>query len=154
LGLLLILVAPLPSAWLVGQLGSCDKLERGRQLCEWTSESPIIGVNILFFLNVDVGFWLLSLVQNSTWLIDPYWCVLTALAGQRPGSDVVGWLRRTLIPPLIAHFYRSHPQLAQHNPNRSLLALALVWAWALRLTHNYFRRERYDPLSRARPGYY
>lgn len=146
LNLLLIVAAPLPSMWLVGQLGSCDKwqFEFGRQLCTWTSDNPIVGINILFFLNVDVGFWLLSLVQDSTWLIDPYWCIHAAVSGlgRRYPSPLYAVCRRTLIPPLIAHFYRAHPKMGRHDPSRSLLTLVLVWAWALRLTHNYFRRER------------
>eukprot|EP00930_Biecheleria_cincta_P060299 TRINITY_DN45976_c0_g1_i1.p1 TRINITY_DN45976_c0_g1~~TRINITY_DN45976_c0_g1_i1.p1 ORF type:complete len:380 (-),score=31.30 TRINITY_DN45976_c0_g1_i1:43-1119(-) len=80
-------------------------------------------VNLLFFANVSVGFWVIGLLQRSMWLIDPYW---------------------TLIPPLIGHFYQLHP-LAVWGPNssRSMLSLGLIWLWALRLTHSYFRREEW-----------
>lgn len=56
-------------------------------------------------------------------LIDPYW---------------------TLLPLLIAWFYRAHPAAAA-TPGRARLATALLWFWSLRLTHSYFRRCR--PLS-------
>ncbi|MCA9519901.1 MAG: DUF1295 domain-containing protein, partial [Myxococcales bacterium] len=82
---------------------------------------PILYVNLVFFLNVCVLFWLLSLIQRSTWLIDPYW---------------------TIIPLLVAHFYAAHP-FATANGWRSGVSLALLWAWSLRLTYNYLRREAY-----------
>lgn len=82
---------------------------------------PIVYVNLVFLLNVCVLFWLVSLVQRSTWLIDPYW---------------------TIIPLMIAHFYAAHP-LATFDRTRSWLALGLLWLWSIRLTYNYFRRERF-----------
>ena len=42
-------------------------------------------LNLLFFWNVAVGFWVVGLFQRSFWLIDPYW---------------------SLLPPLIGHYYR------------------------------------------------
>jgi steroid 5-alpha reductase family enzyme len=82
---------------------------------------PIVAVNVLFFLNVCVLFWLIALAQRSTWLIDPYW---------------------TLIPLFIAVFYAAHP-LADPDPTRSALSLGVLGIWSLRLTHSYFRRERW-----------
>jgi len=82
---------------------------------------PIVCVNLLFFCNVCVLFWLLALAQRSTWLIDPYW---------------------TLIPLFIAAFYAAHP-LAAPSPLRSWLSLAVLGVWSLRLTHNYLRREQW-----------
>ena len=49
---------------------------------------PIVGLNVAFFLLVDVLFWVISLLQNSTWLIDPFW---------------------TLLPVLMHHYLESHP---------------------------------------------
>ena len=89
----------------------------------WTplKSGPFACANILFFLNIDVWFWLLSILQKSTWLIDPYW---------------------TFIPLLVAHLYRAHP-LAHYDPIRSKVALTLLWIWSLRLTFSYFRREKW-----------
>lgn len=91
-------------------------------LCAVGLEQPIVAVNVLFFVNVCVLFWLINLVQRSTWLIDPYW---------------------TIIPVMIGHFYAAHPH-ANGNDTREMLALGLVWLWSIRLTHNYFRREAWQ----------
>eukprot|EP00392_Amoebophrya_sp_AT5.2_P003881 g3886.t1 len=97
--------------------------------CAWLLREPFATVNLLFFLNVSLGFWLIGWIQKSFWLIDPYW---------------------TFLPPLIGHFYRLAVEkedaargAKSEIPARSAVALALVWAWALRLTHNYFRRENW-----------
>jgi len=87
--------------------------------CSCAMVYPIAFANLLFFLNVSLLFWLIGLAQRSFWLIDPYW---------------------TLIPPLLGHLYQLHPN-ARFNEARSALALALLWVWSLRLSHNYFRRE-------------
>lgn len=60
-------------------------------------------------------------VQNSTWLIDPYW---------------------TLAPPLLVLFWLSHPVASIWTP-RQQLSTALLCVWAARLTHSYFRREQW-----------
>ena len=52
-------------------------------------------------------------------LIDPYW---------------------TFIPVLIAHFYSWACPNAHVRTARQLVALGLIWLWAIRLTHSYFRR--------------
>ena len=88
--------------------------------------NPLFTVNALFFLNVCVGFWLVGLCQRSFWLIDPYW---------------------SIIPVLIAHFYRLHATHAQSAAEvpaaRGDLMLLLLWVWGARLTHSYFRREEW-----------
>ena len=93
-------------------------------VCEaWVSElltRPLLTAHLLFFVNVSVGFWLVGLAQRSFWLIDPYW---------------------TILPPLLAHFYRAHPCAIDPAPLRGDLSLALIWVWSIRLTHSYFRRE-------------
>jgi steroid 5-alpha reductase family enzyme len=133
LNLLLLLLVPLPAVaaacWLFGAFdpGNLppDPGWGGLASLDGTAafllHHPILSVNILFFLNVCVVFWLISLVQRSTWLIDPCW---------------------TLIPLFIAHFYGAHP-LADPDPIRSALSLGVLWVWSLRLTSNYFRRERW-----------
>ena len=101
--------------------GTCDAARPQGDACKLAIESPISFANVLFFFNVTVGFWLIGLVQRSFWLIDPYW---------------------TLIPPLLGHLYRAHPN-ASFNADRSALMLGLLWAWSIRLTHSYFRREEW-----------
>lgn len=95
-------------------------------LCDLAVNSPILFVNAVFFLNVCVLFWVISLIVNSTWLIDPYW---------------------TIIPPLIGLFYHFHPLSATFRGQESLragVALTLTFLWSIRLTHSYFRRENYQ----------
>lgn len=93
-----------------------------KNICKFYLGNPIAFVNLLFFLNVTVLFWLIGLLQHSFWLIDPYW---------------------TIIPLLIGHFYRQHP-LAQRNPSmRANVAMVLIYLWSIRLTFSYFRREKF-----------
>ena len=82
---------------------------------------PILAANLFFFLFVDLQFWLIALGQRSSWLIDPYW---------------------TLLPLLLALFYLTHP-LAEPEPRRAVLSFAILMIWSIRLTWNYFRRERW-----------
>ncbi|MFS7931783.1 hypothetical protein Hanom_Chr04g00360051 [Helianthus anomalus] len=37
-------------------------------LWNWCYHHPLILANTLFFLNIDVGFWLISLLQSSNWV--------------------------------------------------------------------------------------
>ena len=111
--------------------------------CRGWQEHPVAGVNSLLLWNMCLGFWGLSLLQNSTWvstilvitgrprplhiprhsgscslqLIDPYW---------------------TLIPSLIEAYYATHP--AATGSSRSKCTAAMVAAWSLRLSHSYLRR--------------
>jgi len=48
-----------------------------------------------------------------------------------------------VIPVMLVHFYASHP-LAAKDAARSAVVIALTWVWSVRLTHNYFRRERWE----------
>ncbi|KAL1499714.1 hypothetical protein AB1Y20_012414 [Prymnesium parvum] len=86
----------------------------------WLLAHPVGTVQLLFLLNVSLGFWLVGLAQRSFWLIDPYW---------------------TILPPLIGLYYRAHPCALHPAPLRGTVALGLVWLWSARLTHSYFRRE-------------
>jgi steroid 5-alpha reductase family enzyme len=87
----------------------------------WVRAHPLVTMNLMFFANMSVLFWLISLAQGSAWLIDPYW---------------------TIIPPLIGHYFAAHTA-AVADPWRSQVALAVTWLWSARLTYNYFRRERW-----------
>lgn len=82
--------------------------------------SPLTLVNFLWFINIDVGFYLVGLIQKSFWLIDPYWSILPFFCG-------IIWA--------------AHP-LATKN-TRGTITLILVFLWGLRLTHSYFRREQW-----------
>lgn len=49
----------------------------------------------------------------------------------------------TVIPVLLVHYYAAHP-LAQYNLWRSKIVILLTWIWAIRLNHNYLRREKWQ----------
>jgi steroid 5-alpha reductase family enzyme len=55
-------------------------------------------------------------------MIDPYW---------------------TVIPVMLVHYYATHP-LANYDSWRSKIVIFLTWVWSIRLTHNYFRREKWQ----------
>lgn len=38
-------------------------------------------VNMLFFVNIDVGCYWVGIVQKSFWLVDPMWSILPELYG-------------------------------------------------------------------------
>jgi steroid 5-alpha reductase family enzyme len=82
---------------------------------------PLLTANLLFFLFVDLHFWLIALFQRSSWLIDPYW---------------------TLLPPLLAWFYLAHP-MSTPGTGRAALAVGVLLVWSVRPTWSYFRRERW-----------
>ncbi|KAF3790430.1 Uncharacterized protein EJ110_NYTH16601 [Nymphaea thermarum] len=112
-------LVPLPSlafylVFLQGFLSS-DPLP----IWKWCADHPILLANLLFFINVDIIFWVISLLQKSTWLIDLYW---------------------TVIPVMLVHYYASHPY-QRSDSKRSRTIVWLTWVWSIRLTHNYFRRE-------------
>ncbi|KAF8379850.1 hypothetical protein HHK36_029299 [Tetracentron sinense] len=88
----------------------------------WCSHHPFLLANLLFFTNVDLLFWLISLIQSSNWMIDLYW---------------------TVIPVMLVHYYGAHP-FARYNLWRSKVMIFLTWVWSIRLTHNYFRREKWE----------
>ena len=112
------------------------------QLAAWLLHHPLIAANVFYFVFVDLVFWLIAIIQRSSWLIDPYW---------------------TLLPILLALFYLAHP-MATPDGTRALLAWAALLVWSARLTYNYFRREqwrfglredwRYAKMRRERPGFW
>jgi steroid 5-alpha reductase family enzyme len=80
-------------------------------------------VNLVYLLVVDLGFYLIYLLQGSTWLIDPHW---------------------QLIPQSIAAFWFTHPSSGSASHPRAMITMALLNVWAFRLLHNYFRREGWN----------
>ena len=111
---------------------------------------PIAFVNIVMFFLVCVLFWLISLVQKSTWLIGTSIVVYLFMKEQMPltPSHYLSLLffQRfqifffliffadpywTIIPPLIASFYHFHP-MAQGEHNRATLSFWLTLLWSVR----------------------
>jgi len=154
LNLLLVLAVPLPAlfcAWrlfdwfppgLVPAAPSWGAVETADDWAAWLLHHPLISINLFYFVFVNVGFWLIALIQRSSWLIDPYW---------------------TLLPLLLAWYYLAHP-LATPDRARVMLAVTALFVWSVRLTYNYFRREgwrfglredwRYAKMRRERPGFW
>ncbi|KAJ6807992.1 uncharacterized protein M6B38_171520 [Iris pallida] len=89
---------------------------------QWCLYHPLLLANLLFLLNVDLLFWIIGLLLRNHWMIDLYW---------------------TVIPVLLTHYFSTHP-MAEADARRSAVAIGLVWAWSARLTHSYFRRERWE----------
>ncbi|KAH6789194.1 3-oxo-5-alpha-steroid 4-dehydrogenase [Perilla frutescens var. frutescens] len=125
-GALLAFLAPLPSIFFYlsflrhyAAAGSPDSLS---PVWAWCYHHPILLANLLFFLNINVLFWALALLQSSNWLIDLYW---------------------TVIPVLLLHYYKNHPA-AESGGWRSRCVVVLTWIWFVRMTHNYFRREKWQ----------
>ena len=51
------------------KLEESSTMKQWSRVCEWGREHPLGLVNVIFFLNVDVLFWIISLVQGSTWVL-------------------------------------------------------------------------------------
>jgi steroid 5-alpha reductase family enzyme len=94
-----------------------------QNLCKFGVSYPAYFLHILLVINLDLWLWILSLLQNSTWLIDPYW---------------------TMIPLFLAHYYQFHPAAVGVQSQRFYTMLILLYIWSVRLTHSYFRREEYN----------
>lgn len=116
-------------------------------LWAWCAYHPLLLANILFFFNVNVLFWLISHIQSSHWV------------GSLLHSFLLLWISSlylfffswtqmidlywTVIPILLVYYYATYP-FAQYNWQRSRIVITLTWVWSLRLTHNYFRREKWQ----------
>jgi hypothetical protein len=87
--------AVLVATWLHSD--ACRAAPVKSPLCELGLHRPLAFVNLLFGTNVVLLFWIISVVQRSTWLIDPYW---------------------TFLPVLIGLFYITHP-CANGNTTRA-----------------------------------
>ena len=95
--------------------------------CRLYLAHPVAFVNALYFVAVDVGFYLVYLLQGSTWLIDPHWQVRDEAAAPLNGLFPRVWAcghcrtlhvpnkcpatRNTwqILPMCIALFYFAHP---------------------------------------------
>eukprot|EP01091_Cochliopodium_minus_P015434 TRINITY_DN5495_c0_g1_i1.p1 TRINITY_DN5495_c0_g1~~TRINITY_DN5495_c0_g1_i1.p1 ORF type:complete len:369 (+),score=64.23 TRINITY_DN5495_c0_g1_i1:3-1109(+) len=135
---ILLIVTAIPASYFMDYLtNECTKLTFNReyQLAEIFSKEgfcyvglyrPFLTLNISFFVFVNITFWILSILQKSTWLIDPYW---------------------TIIPVMMNYFFVYHPNL-HANYYRSTISLLIIWLWSIRLTHSYFRREQWNFAAR------
>jgi hypothetical protein len=94
----------------------------GLRVCKLGENHPIAFLNIIVFFCFSVLFWIISLFQQSTWLVDPYW---------------------TIVPVMIGYYYSTHPH-AKSDPWRSTTVMILLWVWNIRLEHSYFRREKWQ----------
>lgn len=123
LNALLLVGVPLPS--IAVSFASQTWCTRHHDEIPWCSvyQHPLLALNILFFFNVTVLFWVISLCQGgSTWLIDPYW---------------------TILPILIHMFYATHAHAPHPTTARQLIIPLILLLWSVRLTHSYFRREHW-----------
>lgn len=92
-------------------------------VCELYTSHPLLFVNLLYLIVVDIGFYIIYVIQASTWLIDPHW---------------------QLIPICIALFWFTHPDSQSGTHPRAWVTMLLMLLWAVRLLHNYFRREGWN----------
>ena len=134
----LLVTAPLPAVYLNAY---CRRTYLLPGICS-PEAHPLILVNWLFFVNVTIGFWIISLF-GSTWVSAPFTPAWHASASvlqlNGPAVQLIDpyW---TLAPPLICHFYRASLLHGTFGSARQLIATALLWVWNIRLTHSYFRR--------------
>ncbi len=150
----LVLLVPVPAVWAAWALFGAfppgaippdpgpGGIASRSDAVAWLLHHPLLAANLFFFVFVDLAFFAIALVQRSSWLIDPYW---------------------TLLPVLLAAFFLAHP-LAEPNLPRAALCVAVLLVWSVRLTGNYFRRERwrfglredwrYAKMRRERPGFW
>ncbi|XP_078447925.1 3-oxo-5-alpha-steroid 4-dehydrogenase (DUF1295) [Wolffia australiana] len=122
---LIAVLVPLPSLifflFFLNRFKSVASISNSVNFWGWCARHPLLLANLLFFINIDVIFWLIGLIQSKHWLIDLYW---------------------TVIPPMLAGYYAFFP-LAVSDPVRSAVVIALTCLWSIRLTHSYFRREQW-----------
>ncbi|KAJ0974483.1 hypothetical protein J5N97_016448 [Dioscorea zingiberensis] len=117
------LLVPIPSiVFFLSFINHHSDASADHPFFSWCYNHPFLLANLLFFFNVDVLFWIIGLIQANNWMIDLYW---------------------TVIPVMLVHYYASHP-LALKNGLRSAVVIGLTWLWSVRLTHNYFRREKWQ----------
>ena len=119
-------------------------------LCLLYLERPLVYVNLLFLLNVDVLFWIISIISGSTWVRQACSkacckvCVneLMEASALQPMLQLIdpAW---TLLPPLMAAVYATHPHAVLTA--KAAVAYCLLAVWSVRLTHSYFRRHVLRP---------
>lgn len=105
---------------------SCSALENENIICTLAIQRPLIYANAVFFINVCCLFWIISLIQNSTWLIgknfDPRYLQVKCLSFSDPY-----W---TFVPPLLAAYYALHPHAVKNA--RVVLTVVLILIWSIR----------------------
>ncbi|KAH7653543.1 hypothetical protein IHE45_19G086800 [Dioscorea alata] len=117
------LLVPLPSiAFFLFFIRAHSDAAGGNAVFSWCYNHPFLLANVLFFFNVNILFWIIGLIQSNNWMIDLYW---------------------TVIPVMLVHYYASHPMTVKDGL-RSAVVIVLTWVWSVRLTHNYFRREKWQ----------
>jgi hypothetical protein len=52
----------------LGRLARSEYLLSEEFLCSATMQHPVLTVNVVYFFNVNVLFWVISLLQGSTWV--------------------------------------------------------------------------------------
>lgn len=82
---------------------------------------PFLAANVLLAGSMMLG-WIASLLQGSTWLIDPYWVFI--------------------VSPCLDRWFAAACPGSATSPRARLIS-GLTAVWALRLQHSYFRRERW-----------
>lgn len=125
----------------------------GSTLWSWCYHHPLLLANVLFFLNVNILFWLIGQIQSSHWVHTKFplfhhtftfsfWVSLKLTFLLLVFVQMIDpyW---TVIPVMLVHYYATHP-LAYYNWWRSKVVIFLTWVWSIRLTHNYFRRENWQ----------
>lgn len=90
------------------------------QLGPLLRRNPLLGLNSVLFILLDCGLYAISLIENSTWLIDPLW---------------------TIIPQLINLYFLAIVDSPSVCRSRIIFANALLMCWTMRLEHSYMRRE-------------
>ncbi|CAM8931839.1 unnamed protein product [Rhodiola kirilowii] len=116
-------LVPLPSIFFYITFLTNHHTESPSRLWNWCLRHPLLLANALFFINVNCVFWLIGTLQSNHWMIDPYW---------------------TVIPVMLVHFFANHPLASNYNWWRSWIVILMTWVWSLRLSHNYFRREKWQ----------
>ncbi|PIA40875.1 hypothetical protein AQUCO_02400140v1 [Aquilegia coerulea] len=119
---ILAILIPLPSITFYLTFLHYNNNNYSSSLWIWCSHNPFLLANLLFFININLFFWIIGLLQSCHWMIDLYW---------------------TVIPVMLSHYYATHP-FAKHNLWRSNVVILLTWLWSIRLTHSYFRREKWQ----------
>lgn len=127
-----VLAAPVPAA-LVARSWARDG----------SGPPPFAAANALLGGSLALA-WVASLLQGSTWLIDPYWVFIvfpcldafyaSACAGVGGAGGASSW-------------FPTSPTAVSSLPRAHLITL-LTALWAARLQHSYFRRERWRPGAR------
>lgn len=98
---------------------------------------PLLELNALLFVWMDVVLWILGVVFQNHWLIDPYWTIIPLYVAMYLFKVSPYYAITVLTPSQLMQKSISDPSF------RVIIASALLCLWSIRLTHSYFRRENY-----------